>query len=134
MRGTEVALQVWSPPPGPIHKSNWCWRQSGMVPVLALEPLRNGVLALAATVLLLALFLIIERSVGAISRFRINRREPALTRLVYRVLQGTSSPPADFRRLSRFDRRVVRSILLGLALDLRGEAGDAIATLYRQLG
>jgi hypothetical protein len=105
-----------------------------MVPVLALEPLRNGVLGLAATVILLALFLIIERSAGAIYRFRTNRREPALTRRVYRVLQGTSSPPGDFRRLSRFDRRRVRSILLGLALDLRGETGEAIAALYRQLG
>lgn len=104
-----------------------------MVPVLALEPLRNGVLALATTVVLLALFLVMERSVASISRFRISRREPALTRMVYRVLQGTSSPP-DARRLSRFDRRLVRSILLGLALDLRGETGDAIARLYRQLG
>jgi hypothetical protein len=105
-----------------------------MVPVLALEPLRNGVLALAASVVLLALFLVTERSVGAISRFRTSRREPALTRLVYRVLQGASSPPSDARRFSRFDRRLMRSILLGLALDLRGETGEAIATLYRQLG
>ncbi|HEY0350664.1 MAG TPA: hypothetical protein VGC48_00980, partial [Gemmatimonadales bacterium] len=95
-----------------------------MVPVLALEPLRNGVLGLAATVILLALFLVIERSFGAIRRIRTDRREPALTRQVYRVLQSSSSPPTDFRRLSRFDRRLVRSILLGLALDLRGETGD----------
>jgi HEAT repeat protein len=105
-----------------------------MVPVLALEPLRNGVLALAATVILLALFLVIERGLGGITRFRTNRREPELTRLIYRVLQGTSSPAGNFRRLSRFDRQLVRSILLGLALDLRGETGEAIATLYRQLG
>jgi HEAT repeat protein len=105
-----------------------------MAPVLALEPLRNGVLGLAATVILLALFLVIERSAAAISRFRIDRREPALTRLVYRALQSTSGPPSEFRRLSRFDRRLVRSILLGLALDLRGETGEAIAVLYRHLG
>jgi HEAT repeat protein len=105
-----------------------------MVPVLALEPLRNGVLGLAAAVILLALFLVIERSLGAISRIRTNRREPGLTRQIYRVLQGSSSSPGNFRRLNRFDRKLVRSILLGLALDLRGEAGEAIATLYRQLG
>lgn len=105
-----------------------------MAPVLALEPLRNGVLGLAATVILLGLFLVLERSASAISRFRTERREPALTRLVYRALQSTSGPPAEFRRLSRFDRKLVRSILLGLALDLRGETGDAIAVLYRHLG
>jgi HEAT repeat protein len=105
-----------------------------MAPVLALEPLRNGVLGLAATVILLALFLILERSAAAISQFHTERREPALTRLVYRALQSTSGPPTEFRHLSRFDRRLVRSILLGLALDLRGETGDAIAGLYRHLG
>jgi hypothetical protein len=102
--------------------------------VVALEPMRNGVLALSAAVVLLGLFLVLERSLGLIARLRINRREPTLTRLVYRVAENPSNIPADFRRLSRFDRKLVRSILLGLALDLRGETGDGIATLYRQLG
>jgi HEAT repeat protein len=36
--------------------------------------------------------------------------------------------------LSRYDRRVARGILLRLAPDLRGEASEAIADLYRRLG
>jgi hypothetical protein len=105
-----------------------------MAPVVGLEALRTGVLALAAAVILLALFLLLERSLTRIARIRTSRREPALTHLVHRVVQNPSSIPADFRRLGRFDRKLVRLILLGLALDLRGETGDAIAMLYRQLG
>jgi hypothetical protein len=105
-----------------------------MAPVVGLEPLRNGVLALAAAVLLLALFIVLVRSVALISRWRGSRREAALTRLVYRVLQNPTNIPPEFGRLGRFDRKLVRSILLGLALDLRGETGDAIAILYRRLG
>ena len=105
-----------------------------MSPVVAMEPLRNTVFVLLGGVLLLALFLLLERGHAALARFRIARREPALTRLVYRALQSTSNMPGEFRRLGRFDRRLVRSILLGLALDLKGEAGDVIARLYRELG
>jgi HEAT repeat protein len=105
-----------------------------MAPAVGLEPLRNGVLALAAAVLLLALFLVLERSIALITRLRVGRRESALTRLVYRVLQNPTNIPPEFGRLRRFDRKLVRSILLGLALDLRGETGDAIAMLYRRLG
>jgi hypothetical protein len=105
-----------------------------MAPVFALEPLRNCVFALSGAVLLLGLLLLLERASAAWGRFRTGRREPILARRVYRALQSSSGNPSEFRRLSRFDRRLVRSILLGLALDLRGETGDAIATLYRQLG
>lgn len=105
-----------------------------MAPVVALEPLRNGVLVLAGAVLLLALFLVLERALAVIVHARTSRREPILIPLVYGALQSPSTMPGEFRRLSRFDRRLVRSILLGLALDLKGEAGDAIASLYRELG
>jgi HEAT repeat protein len=105
-----------------------------MAPLVALEPLRNGVLALASAVILLAVFLLLERSIAALVRFRTSRREPTLSRRVYQALQGTSVTSNHFRRLSRFDRKVVRSILLGLALDLRGDSGDVIAAIYRELG
>lgn len=105
-----------------------------MAPVVALEPLRNSVLVLAGVVLLLTLFLLLQRAWAAISTGRRNRREPALSRLVYGVLQTSPVDATAFRRLSRFDRRLVRSILLGLALDLRGDIGEAIAELYRALG
>jgi HEAT repeat protein len=105
-----------------------------MAPVVGLEPLRNGVLLLAGAVVLLGFFLIFERSLLLITGIRTRRRQPALTRLVYLAVQDPSTGPAEFRRLGRFDRKLVRSMLLGIALDLKGEAGDAIATLYRGLG
>jgi HEAT repeat protein len=36
--------------------------------------------------------------------------------------------------LSSFDRKLVRSILLRLALDLRGDTGEALSELYQHLG
>ncbi|HEX7335665.1 MAG TPA: HEAT repeat domain-containing protein [Gemmatimonadales bacterium] len=105
-----------------------------MAPVVALEPLRNSVLVLAGVVILLAHFLLLQRTWAAISTARRNRREPALSRLVYGVVQTSPVDASAFRRLSRFDRRLVRSILLGLALDLRGDIGETIAELYRALG
>jgi HEAT repeat protein len=105
-----------------------------MAPVVALEPLRNCVYALVSAVVLLGLILLLERTLAALVRIRTNKRGPALTRLVYRAVQTTSPALADFRRLSRFDRKLMRSILLDLAQDLRGDTSDAIATLYRELG
>jgi HEAT repeat protein len=133
--GTEVALQVWSPPPlAPFATANRCGDHSGMESLVALEPLTNGVLALAAAVILLAIYILLARTVAALVRLRTNRREPLLTRLVYQALQSTPVNAREFRRLGRFDRKLVRSILLGLALDLRGETGEAIAALYGELG
>jgi hypothetical protein len=105
-----------------------------MAPLVALEPLRNSVLVLAGAVLLLALLLLLQRTVAAVNGIRIRRREPILSRAVYRVLQSSPVDTREFRRLGRFERKVVRSMLLGLALDLRGDSGDAIAVLYRDLG
>jgi HEAT repeat protein len=59
---------------------------------------------------------------------------PILTRLVYDAVQSTPFDAAPMARLSRFDRRLARSILLDLALDLRGDTGEAISKLYRALG
>jgi HEAT repeat protein len=98
-----------------------------------MEPLRNSVFALMGAIVLLALFLMVGRACAALRRFRIARREPALTRLVHRAVQNPSTVPREFHRLSRFDRKLLRSILLGLAPDLKGEAGDVISTLYRDL-
>lgn len=105
-----------------------------MAPAVALEPLRNAVLALAGAVILLVLFLLIERSAAALGSLRTSRREPILSRLLFQAIQSSPVDASHFRRLGRFDRRLVRSILLRLALDLRGDTGEAIATLYRQLG
>lgn len=105
-----------------------------MAPVVALEPLTNAVLGLAAAVLILAALLLVQRSVVLLTRVRTSRREPVLTRLVYDAAQTSPVKPGSLTRLGRFDRRLVRSILLGLALDLRGDTGEAISKLYQDLG
>jgi HEAT repeat protein len=105
-----------------------------MAPVVALEPLTNAVLGLAAAVLMLAGLLLLQRSVVLLARARTSRREPILSRLVYDAVQASPIQPARLTRLGRFDREVVRSILLGLALDLRGETAEAISELYQHLG
>jgi HEAT repeat protein len=105
-----------------------------MAPVVALESLRNGVLVLSGAVLLLSLFLVLERGIVALLRVRTVRREALLTRLVYRSVQVEPGNSPGVGVLTRFDRRLVRGILLRLALDLRGDSGEAIAGLYRKLG
>jgi HEAT repeats len=105
-----------------------------MAPVVALDPLRNAVLGLAAAVLLLALSLVIQRGLASIASSRSSRRMPRLTRLVYEAVQSTPVDALSLSRLSRFDRGLVRSVLLGLALDLRGDTGEGLSELYRRLG
>jgi HEAT repeat protein len=105
-----------------------------MALVLALEPLRDAVLALAGVVILLGMFILLKRSIAAVTNFRVKRREPTVTRLVHQALHGTSVPSRQLQRIGRFDRKLVRSLLLELALDLRGDTRDAIAVLYRELG
>jgi hypothetical protein len=105
-----------------------------MAPVLALEPLTNAVLGLAAAVLILTALLLIQRSVAHLKWVRTRHREPVLTRMVYDAVQASPVAPGPLTRLRRFDRKIVRSILLGLALDLRGDTGEAISELYQRLG
>lgn len=105
-----------------------------MAPVVGLEPLRDAVFALMTAVVLLALLLLAQRTVAALLARRGQRREALLTRLVYRAVQGAAARPSDWTGISRLERRRVRGILLHLALDLRGETGEAIAGLYSQLG
>lgn len=105
-----------------------------MAPVLQLEPIRNAVFALAGVIVVLTFVLVIQRIMAAVSAARNERREALLTRLVYRSMQGGSGNSPEKDMLSRLNRRRVRGILLRLALDLRGESGDAIAALYAHLG
>jgi HEAT repeat protein len=105
-----------------------------MAPMVALEPLRNAVLALAAAVGMLAMFLLLQRSMAWVNGLRSSGRIPLLTRRVYEAVQSVPVDVSALGRLNRFDRRLVRSILLGLALDLRGDTGEALTELYRRLG
>ena len=105
-----------------------------MAPVFALEPLRLPVFGLAGAVISLAVFLLLQRSIVELRRRHSGRREPVLTRLLYEALQSTPVQPEPLLRLGRRDRKLVRSILLRLALDLRGDTGESISELYRLLG
>lgn len=105
-----------------------------MTPVVTLGPLRNAVLGLAAAVLVLALSLFVQRGLSWVTRARSSRRTPHLTRMVYDAAQSVPANVSGLARLGRFDRRLVRSILLGLALDLRGDTGESLTELYRKLG
>ena len=105
-----------------------------MAPVLQLEPLRNAVFALAGAIVSLTLVIVMQRIMAALSAARDQRHEALLTRLIYRSMQGGKENSPDKDMLSRLNRRRVRGILLRLALDLRGESGDAIAGLYGYLG
>jgi HEAT repeat protein len=104
-----------------------------MSSVLALGPLRDAVFLLTGAIVLLSLVLLVERALSSFQRSRAGRKEAVLTGLVYRAIQAAPGI-SEVDRLSRFDRRVVRGILLGLAPDFRGETGEAIAKLYRSLG
>jgi HEAT repeat protein len=99
-----------------------------------LEVLTNFALGLAGGVVLLSLLLLIERTVAALTSRRAQRREAELAPLVYQAIQEPAGSPFIPRSLNRFDRHVVRGILLRLAVDLRGDTGDAIAALYESLG
>jgi hypothetical protein len=105
-----------------------------MAPVITLDPLSNAVLGSSAAVMALAAFLLIRRGFALLRGARVSRREPLLTRLVYDAVQSSPLDPQPLIQLSRFDRKLVRSILLRLALDLRGDTGEAISELYQHLG
>jgi HEAT repeat protein len=93
----------------------------------------DAVFVLAGALFLLSLALVVERWAAALWKRRAERKELVLTRLVFQALQGTPGI-IDVGTLSKFELRVTRTILLHLAPDLRGEAGEAIAELYRRLG
>jgi HEAT repeat protein len=104
-----------------------------MPSVVALEPLQDAVFILAGAILVLSLSLLLERGAAALRNIRAAPREILLTELIHRATQGAPGI-VEVQTLSRFDRKVARGILLRLAPDLRGEASEAIADLYRRMG
>ena len=61
-------------------------------------------LALAGAVIVLALLLLIDRGIAAVSNLRRKRREPILSRLLFRALHSSPVDASDFLRLGTFDR------------------------------
>src|SRR6478672_7151217 len=103
-----------------------------MAPMLALELLKSCVLVLASAVLALAGVLCIVRSFGTLAAARARRRESHLTRLIYDAIQNGVVIANELRTLGWLDRKLIRSILLQLALDVPG--CEAIGALYIELG
>src|SRR3954464_14611649 len=99
-----------------------------MPSVVALEPLRDAVLVMAGAIVLLSLALVLERVVMSRQKHRAGQKEVRLTELIYRATQGAPGI-VQLGALSRFERGVMRGILLRLAPDLRGEAGEAITEI-----
>ena len=92
------------------------------------------VLALAVAVGLLFCLLIAQREVMTVLGAYTRRRETALTPLIHHALSDPASVLALRLALRRGDGRIVREILLHLALDLRGEEAARITRLFRDLG
>jgi HEAT repeat protein len=107
---------------------------AGMVPPSALELLRLWVIALSGVVLLLFLVLLAQHGLASLIAQRATRRERTLKPQVFQALEAYPRSSVTLPELNRFDRSVVRDMLLGLALDLRGDSGEAIAWLYGRLG
>ncbi len=100
----------------------------------ALNLLRIAVLAMAGGVLLLLAAVLCQHAWRRLTATHRRRREATLTPLLYGLLQDPAPEHTRFGRLSRADRRIIRDALLRLSLDIRGDAGDAIQAVYRDLG
>jgi len=109
---------------------------TSMLPAIPLSLALLVVFALGGVVVLVLLSLLTQRAIVSLITNRAQRRQTALAPRVYQVLSpGASRAPVDdLLALGRFDRAVLRRLLLGLALDLRGEAAAALCGLYRDIG
>src|SRR5262249_26134783 len=105
-----------------------------MLPAPAYSLVLGIVAAMCALIALLVLLLVVQRVVASIASAHVRGRETALTPFVLRALESPAAVPKLRRALRPFDRLVVRTMLLRLALDLRGDESRAIADLYRELG
>jgi HEAT repeat protein len=102
--------------------------------VIPYELILAFVLALTVGVGLLFCFLLLQREVMTVFGAYTRRREAVLTPLIHRALSDPASVLTLRLALRRGDARIVREILLHLALDLRGEEAVRIARLFRELG
>jgi HEAT repeat protein len=105
-----------------------------MLPAPAYSLVLPVVATMAVLVVLLFLLLLTQRGLASLASAHIRRREAALRPLLFEALEKEEAV-SDLRRALRpFDRIVLRTMLLRLALDLRGDESRAIADLYRNLG
>ena len=105
-----------------------------MLPEPAYSLVLLVVAAMGALVLVVFVLLLAQRAVASIVSAHLRRREAALGPVLLRALHSPVAIPRLRRALRPFDRYVIRTMLLRLALDLRGEEARGIADLYRELG
>lgn len=105
-----------------------------MLPAPAYSLVLLIVSAMAALVALLFVLLLAQRGLASLASGHVGRREAALRPLLFEALEEAGAVPGLRRALRPFDRFVLRTMLLRLALDLRGDESRAIADLYRDLG
>jgi HEAT repeat protein len=87
-----------------------------------------------ALVALVFLALVLQHGIGMAIVRHVERRQRALLPLVLRSIGDASAVPALRQSLRLFDLRIVRDLLMQLAIDLRVEDAPAVACLCDQLG
>jgi HEAT repeat protein len=105
-----------------------------MLPEPAYSLVLVVVAAMSAFIGLVFMLMIAQRVFASLVSGYARRRERVLMPWLLRALESPDAIPPLRRVLRHFDRLIVRTVLLRLALDLRGEESRAIAELYRELG
>jgi HEAT repeat protein len=105
-----------------------------MLPEPAYSLVLVVVASMSAVIGLVFALMIAQRVLASLVSGYARRRERVLTPWIHRALDDPDAIPPLRRVLRPLDRLVVRTMLLRLALDLRGEEARAIADLYRELG
>jgi HEAT repeat protein len=105
-----------------------------MLPAPAYALVLLVVAGMTVLIALLTLLLLAQRALATLVSAHFRRREAALRPLLFAALEDRAAVWRLRPTLRYLDRRVIRQMLLHLALDLRGDEGRAIATLYRELG
>jgi HEAT repeat protein len=105
-----------------------------MLPEPAYSLVLVVVAAMSALIGLAFVAMIAQRVLASLVSGYARRRERVLMPWLLRALESPDAIPPLRRVLRHFDRLIVRTVLLRLALDLRGEESRAIAELYRELG
>jgi HEAT repeat protein len=105
-----------------------------MLPAPAYSLLLVIVAAMGALIALLFLLLLVQRGIASLVAAHVRRREAALRPVLFEALEDPAAATRLRGALRRLDRPVLRTMLLQLALDLRGHEARALADLYRAVG
>jgi len=105
-----------------------------MLPAPAYALVLYVVAAMTALIALLFVVLLAQRGLASLLSADFRRRETALRPRLFAALEDRAAVWRLRPTLRVLDRRVVRTMLLQLALDLRGDEARVIAELYREFG